>query len=214
MPQGYAILPRGLANARLPGGSDRAHDDVIHQRGVLIMIAKPFHRRTLLAGALSLVAGHVLSSRADAAAPKGYVLGPTEGEHLIQRGGNIFIKADPTKGAGGLAMGTQQILAKVGIPIHRHFEMDEAFYVVDGGGTFILEDQPHPIEQGASIFIPKNAWHGFQNPDRELLLLWIVAPAGLEAFFREVATRPGVAPIQRTKEQLNEIALRFGTEFR
>ena len=27
--------------------------------------------------------------------------------------------------------------------------------------------------------------------DRELLLLWIVAPPGLEAFFREVATRPG-----------------------
>jgi len=80
--------------------------------------------------------------------PKGYVLGPTEGEHLIQRGGNIFIKLDPTRGSGGLAMGTQQILPGVGIPIHRHFEMDEAFYVIDGGGSFILEDVRHPIEKG------------------------------------------------------------------
>jgi quercetin dioxygenase-like cupin family protein len=111
-------------------------------------------------------------------------------------------------------MGTQQILAGVGIPIHRHFEMDEAFYVVDGGGTFILDDAPHAIDKGSSIFIPKNSWHGFQNADRELLLLWIVAPPGLEAFFREVATRPGEPPVQRTKQQLNEIARKYATEFR
>jgi len=178
------------------------------------VIANYPHRRSILAGAAALAAGHVLSSQAHADASKGYVLAPNEGEHLIQRGGNIFIKADPTRGAGGLAMGTQQILTNVGIPIHRHFEMDEAFYVIDGAGTFILEDQPHTIEKGASIFIPKNAWHGFQNPERELLLLWIVAPAGLEAFFREVATRPGAAPVQRTKDQLNQIARRYGTEFR
>jgi hypothetical protein len=44
--------------------------------------------------------------------------------------------------------------------------------------------------------------------------LWIVAPPGLEAFFREVAARPGVAPTPRTKAQLNEIARKYATEFR
>ena len=87
-------------------------------------------------------------------------------------------------------MGTQQILPGVGIPIHRHFQMDEAFYVVDGSGTFILDDVRHPIGKGGSIFIPKNSWHGFENPDRDLVL-WIVTPPGLEAFFREVASQPG-----------------------
>jgi quercetin dioxygenase-like cupin family protein len=144
----------------------------------------------------------------------GYMLGPNEGEHLVQRGGNIFIKADPRRGSSSLAMGTQQILPGVGIPIHRHWEMDEAFYVVDGGGTFILNETRHSIEKGASIFIPKNAWHGFENKDRELLLLWIVAPPGLETFFREVATRPGEKPITRTREQLNEIARKHAMEFR
>lgn len=174
-------------------------------------------RRALLLGLAGLGIGHAVGERgalAQPAAPKGYVLGPAEGEHLIQRGGNIFIKADPTKGSGSLAMGTQQILTGVGIPIHRHLQMDEAFYVIDGGGTFILDDARHPVEKGGSIFIPKNTWHGFENPDRELLLLWIVAPPGLEAFFREVATRPGVPPTQRTKAQLNEIAGRYATEFR
>jgi quercetin dioxygenase-like cupin family protein len=144
----------------------------------------------------------------------GCVLGPTEGEHLVLRGGNIFIVADPSTGSNDLAMGTQQVPAGVGIPIHRHFRMDEAFYVIGGTGTFILNDAPHSIEQGSSIFIPKNSWHGFQNPDRELLLLWVVSPPGLEAFFREIAARPDVPPVQRTKDQLNGIARKYETEFR
>ncbi len=143
--------------------------------------------------------------------PQGYVFDSREGEHLIHRGGDIFIKVDPLKGANGLAMGTQQVLAGVGIPMHRHLEMDEAFYVVEGSGTFTLNEMRHPIEKGCSIFIPKNSWHGFENADCELLLLWTVAPAGLECFFREVASRPDAAPIQRTNKQLNEIARKYGT---
>ena len=109
-------------------------------------------RRHAFLGAAGLVASQTLSSiqvNAQGLAPKGFVFGPTEGEHLIQRGGHIFIKADPTTGSNSIAMGTQQILRGVGIPIHRHFEMDEAFYVVDGGGTFLLEEQRLSIERGA-----------------------------------------------------------------
>jgi quercetin dioxygenase-like cupin family protein len=149
-----------------------------------------------------------------AAASRCHVLCSGEGEHLILREGNIFIKADPSGGSNGLAMGTQQVLVRVGIPIHRHFEMDEVLYVLEGSGTFILDDVCHSVEKGGSLFIPKNTWHGFENADRELLLLWIVAPPGLEAFFREVATRPGVPPTPRTKEQLNEIARKYAMEFK
>jgi len=92
--------------------------------------------------------------------------------------------------------------------------MDEAFYVIEGSGDFVLNDARHPIEMGASIFVPTNAWHGFENADSELILLWTVAPSGLERFFREIATRRGAPAEQRTKEELNEIARRYGTEFR
>jgi quercetin dioxygenase-like cupin family protein len=111
-------------------------------------------------------------------------------------------------------MGTQQIPVGVGIPIHRHLEMDEAFYVIEGRGILILDDGRHLIEKGGTIFIPKRTWHGFENADYELVLLWIVAPSGLEAFFREIATRPGEPPIQRTKDQVNEIGRKYGTKFR
>ena len=153
---------------------------------------------------------------AHASAPQGYVLGPDGGNHLVhfRNPGNIFIKVDLVKGSGNLALGTQQVPVGAGIPIHRHFEMDEAFYVLEGAGTFMLNDQPLAFEKGGTIFIPKNASHGFANPDHELQLLWIVTPAGLDGFFRETCNPPGVLPRSLTKDQINEIARKYGTEFR
>jgi quercetin dioxygenase-like cupin family protein len=165
-------------------------------------------RRSFLLGLAGLGISQTLpqgQTAAQAAAPQGYVLGPDGGDHLVhfRNPGNIFIKVDPVKGSGNLALGTQQVPIGAGIPVHRHFEMDEAFYVLEGGGTFILNDQPHPFEKGGTIFIPKTAWHGFANPDQELLLLWIVAPPGLDGFFRETCNPPGVPRKQLTKDQIN-----------
>ncbi len=153
---------------------------------------------------------------AQAAAPQGYVLAATGGEHLIhfRDRGNIFIKVDPVKGSGNFALGTQQLPVGAGIPVHRHLQMDEAFYVLEGSGTFTLNDVRHPIEKGATIFIPKNAWHGFATADQELLLLWVMAPPGLDGFFRETCSPPGAPPKQLTPEQINEIARKYATEFR
>jgi quercetin dioxygenase-like cupin family protein len=153
---------------------------------------------------------------AQAAAPQGYVLGAAEGEHLVhfRNPGKIFIKVGSATGSDNLALGTQQVPVGAGIPIHRHFQMDEAFYVLEGSGIFILNDVRHPFEKGGTIFIPKNSWHGFANPDHELLLLWIVSPAGLDGFFRDTCNPPGVPPKQLTREQVNEIARKYGTEFR
>lgn len=150
------------------------------------------------------------------ASGQGYVLGATEGEHLVhfRDGGNIFIKASDKTGSDRVAMGTQQVMKGTGIPIHRHFDMEEMFYVLNGNGISILNDVRHAIEKGATVFIPANSWHGFENPDSELVLLWIVAPNGLDGFFRDTCNPPGVPPKHFTHEQINEIARKYGTEFR
>jgi quercetin dioxygenase-like cupin family protein len=176
-------------------------------------------RRSFLLSLAGLGIGQALlqgSIDAQAATPQGYVLGPDGGDHLVhfRNPGNIFIKVDPVKGSSNLALGTQQVPVGAGIPIHRHFEMEEAFYVLEGAGTFMLNEQPHAFEKGGTIFIPKNAWHGFANPEHELLLLWIVAPPGLDGLFRETCNPPDVPRKQLTKDQVNEIARKYGTEFR
>jgi quercetin dioxygenase-like cupin family protein len=155
-------------------------------------------------------------SLAQAAEPQGYVLGADKGEQLVhfRDQSKIVIKAGSATGSGSLALGLQQVKGRAGIPVHRHFQMDEAFYILEGSGVFLLNDVHHRFEQGGATFIPKNAWHGFANPDHELLLLWIVAPAGLDGFFRETCTPPGVLPKQFTHDQINEIACKYATEFR
>ncbi|MBV9459903.1 MAG: cupin domain-containing protein [Bradyrhizobium sp.] len=150
------------------------------------------------------------------AAPQGYVLAAGGGERLAHfaDAGEIFIGVGPATGSVGFALGTQQVRVGGGIPTHRHLHMDEAFYVLEGSGVFSLNDVSCPIEKGATIFIPKNAWHGFTTPEHELLLLWVMAPAGLDGFFRETCNPPGVLPKQLTRERIRQIGLKYGTEYR
>jgi quercetin dioxygenase-like cupin family protein len=183
------------------------------------MHALDLDRRNLLLGLGGLGISRLLrpgKALSQAAEPLGYVLGADEGEQLVhfRDQSKIVIKAGSATGSGNLALGTQQVKVGAGIPIHRHFKMDEAFYVLAGGGSFILNDVHHPFEEGGTIFIPKNSWHGFANPDHELLLLWIVSPAGLDGFFRETCTSPGVPPKQFTHDQINDIARKYATEFK
>ena len=176
-------------------------------------------RRALLITAGSLGMSQVLAQclvESQEAARQGHVVGAGEGEHLIhfRDQGNIFIKVGSATGSEHLASGTQQVMVGSGIPIHRHFKMDEAFYVLEGSGIVILNDVRHSFEKGGTIFIPKNSWHGFENPDHELLLLWVVSPAGLDGFFRETCSPPGAPRKQFTRDQIKEIARKYNTEFR
>src|ERR1700730_8924186 len=142
-------------------------------------------RRSFLLGLGGLGMSQILLRKSIAQAARGatgYVLPAGGGEHLIhfRDHGNIFINVGSVTGSDQLAFGTQQVTAGAGIPIHRHLQMDEAFYVLEGSGIFILNDVRHSFDKGATIFIPKDSWHGFANPDHELLLLWIMSPAGLD----------------------------------
>jgi quercetin dioxygenase-like cupin family protein len=215
----YAILPFGLAILLLPQVKLAA---LVFRLLVaeleVVMVHLSLERRSILAGAATLGISHVLLPTGAAAqsGPQGFVLGANGGEHLVhfRNPGNIFIKAGAATGSPSLAFGTQQVPVAAGIPVHRHFQMDEAFYVLEGSGAVSLNDVRQPLEKGGTIFIPKNTWHGFSNPDQELLLLWLVTPAGLDGFFRETCNPPGVPPKPLTRAQVNEIARKYATEFR
>ena len=177
-------------------------------------------RRSFLVTVGALAVSGVLPDGAAEAlqvpAPQGSVLGIDDGEQLVhfRDGGRIVIKAGSATGSNTLAMGTQQVMRGTGIPIHRHFTMDEAFFVFEGRGAVVLNDERHAFGKGATIFIPRNSWHGFENPDHELLLQWTVSPAGLDGFFRDTCSPPGLPSRQLTRDQINEIARKYGTEFR
>ncbi len=113
-----------------------------------------------------------------------------------------------------MALGTQQVPIRAGIPVHQHNEADEVLFVLEGTGFGILGDTRMSVEKGSAMYVPNGVWHGVENPDCELLLLWVVAPPGVEAFFREVSSAPGAPQKQLTREELNEIARKHGMQFK
>ena len=178
--------------------------------------SRPLLALILVLGLVGIVVGQMLGSgkaEAQRAESRPYILGPAEGEHLVTlRGDDLVIKIDPSKGSQGVSVGTQRVPLGVGIRSHRHAHMDEFFYVLEGSGTAILNNERYALEKGVTMFIPKGVSHGFENPTSELLVLWGVTPPGLEEFFREIASPRGTPPKSLTPEQVGGIRQRLEAE--
>jgi oxalate decarboxylase/phosphoglucose isomerase-like protein (cupin superfamily) len=77
--------------------------------------------------------------------------------------------------------------------------------VLDGSGIVTLNDERVPIQKGATIFIPKGVWHGIENPDTGLFILWATTPTGQEEFFRAISSCPGEPAKNLSREEVMAI---------
>ena len=77
--------------------------------------------------------------------------------------------------------------ATAGPPLHLHRTWDEAFYVLEGEMTFLIDGHTSAAPAGSVVFIPRGIPHTFWNesaaPARQLT---VFTPAGIEAYFEEV----------------------------
>ena len=98
-------------------------------------------------------------------------------------------------------------------PLHRHTREDEYSYVLQGRMGALLGDEVVEAGPGDLVFKPRNQWHTFWNAgDEPCRILEIIAPAGFERFFRELADMGGVTAVdEQTLAQLNE---RYGLQMR
>jgi homogentisate 1,2-dioxygenase len=104
--------------------------------------------------------------------------------------------------AGSLSGGAFELFEEVraatgGPPPHVHRDRDETFYVLEGRYRFTRDHEDVELVPGDSLFVPRGTRHHFQTlvaPSRTLI---IVAPAGLELFFREMGAliAAGVTPL-------------------
>ncbi len=140
----------------------------------------------------------------------GFVLQRGEGEVLDVPNGEVVIKVDPRAGSARFAMGTQTLRRGAGIGLHLHEQEDEILFVHSGKGTGVIGGDHQPVEAGSTIFIPHGVWHGVENAEGEVGLLWVVSPPGLESFFRDVGSPPGAPEKALTAEQLEDIRRKHG----
>ncbi len=143
-----------------------------------------------------------LESRASEA----YVLKRAEGEVFSDnQGRTTIIKVSPETGSQLLAMGTQELPPGSEILVHKHDHTEEILYVNEGSGTLILGDDRHDVEANTTIWIPPGTWHGVENPEGPMHILWFVTPPGLDGFFRSMFWHPGEEPKQLSPEEISEI---------
>ena len=143
-------------------------------------------------------------------ASEAMVLGPGDGEKVALGPSSVRIKAGREHPPGGLALMLSTVGAGFPGPVlHTHETMVDSFYVLDGVLTIRLEDGEAEAEPGAYAAIPPGVVHSFANrTDSPVRMLNVMAPAGLEQYFRDVAASlPGDGPPD--PEAMAKIAARY-----
>jgi quercetin dioxygenase-like cupin family protein len=102
------------------------------------------------------------------------------------------------------------------VPLHRHPDDPEAFYVLDGELTFWLGDEPGRCAgAGAFAFVPAGAVHGFRVESDTARYLILTTPR-LGEFFRAITLPSGPDGLPRdatvSGEQIGRAVREYGIE--
>jgi len=116
-------------------------------------------------------------------------LDETRGVDLGRPGWTLLASSDRTGGAFELF---EEVRASPsGPPPHVHRDRDETFYVVEGRYVFTRGTDELEVGPGQVVFVPRGTRHHFRTLVAQSRTLIIIAPAGLEQFFREMGARIG-----------------------
>jgi mannose-6-phosphate isomerase-like protein (cupin superfamily) len=141
-------------------------------------------------------------------APGMVALGPAAG-HRLEMMGNLHINKAVDADTNGAWALVEQHVTGANPPLHQHEREDEAWYVLLGRVRIRVGDTEIDGEPGSFVLAPRGVPHTFaRQPGSDLKLLLLIAPAGLERMFDEVAL---LAPAeQQDPSVLGEIAARYG----
>jgi mannose-6-phosphate isomerase-like protein (cupin superfamily) len=117
-----------------------------------------------------------------------YARGADAGERLVFGGATVIVRIGSEATAGAFAL-IEEVAPMVDTPTHVHEREDELFYVLEGEHVYQVGDEEFRVGPGGLVFAPR----GIPHSQRRVLpgvgrLLVLVAPGGLEGFFRDLAT--------------------------
>ena len=60
---------------------------------------------------------------------------------------------------------------------HRHPSVEEAMFIIRGGGVMPVEGEDIPIKPGMALYIPPGAKHGYKNTGKEqMMMVAVISP--------------------------------------
>ena len=137
---------------------------------------------------------------------------PGEGEHHDAGPAQIFIKATGEDTGQSLFLAESTLGPGFpGPPPHRHRELHDMFYVLEGTLTLRLGDREVEAGPGSFACIPPGVVHTFRNDSSEpVRMLNFNTPAGWENYMRELAEAAQSGPL--TPDVIGRVATRYDFE--
>ena len=121
--------------------------------------------------------------------------------------GYTDIMARPgNNGGSDVSTGFQTIASGGRVRAHSHADQMELQICFRGSGQVVVNGKLHPLLPCTTCLLGPDVRHEIINSsDDELVMLWVIAPSGLEAFFQEIGRlrKPGDAapePFNRPKD--------------
>jgi quercetin dioxygenase-like cupin family protein len=119
--------------------------------------------------------------------------------------------------AGSFALVDERANRGESVPLHRHRDDDEAFYVLDGElSLFVGDDPPARLGAGSFAFVPGGVVHGFRIESERARYLLLTTPRHGE-FYRAISlpSEPGGGPPAEavSGERIRAACEEFGIEF-
>ena len=104
---------------------------------------------------------------------------------------------------GTLSMGYQTIAPGGRVRPHSHGDQVELQICFRGRGSAVVDGESHALVPGTACFLGPDVKHEIVNEsDDELVMLWVISPAGLEDFFASIGRErthgePAPSPFER-----------------
>ena len=121
--------------------------------------------------------------------------------------GDSDIMARPgNNGGSDVSTGFQTIAAGGRVRAHSHADQLELQICFRGSGQVMVNGKLHPLSPGTTCLLGPDVRHEIINrSDDDLVMLWVIAPSGLETFFQQIGRlrKPGDAvpePFDRPKD--------------
>ena len=124
--------------------------------------------------------------------------------------GRVVLKAGAADTRGAYALRENTVAPGFSVQPHRHGSTEEAWYVIDGELTFLVEREVITVPAGGFALVPRGVTHAFSNRGEVAArFLVIFSPPGLERMFEELLELR--ASGKSTPEVTRAIRARFET---
>jgi mannose-6-phosphate isomerase-like protein (cupin superfamily) len=139
------------------------------------------------------------------------VVEPGSGRVVSLAGNQVTFKIQGDQTSGALSSVEYVMRPGMFVPPHLHEKADEVGYILEGELGAMVAEEEFKAGPGAFVVRPRGVPHALWNiTDRPVKILDIYTPAGLEAFYDELA-RLLSATEPPTLEQMFEAGRRYDT---